>query len=193
MIRCVPHAVQKYTVWRQTCVSLCSVIPYQKVLYRVIFPLVSPLHISQQRRCWTCCLLRFLCVIVESLTTMTGRGLDKLQSCNLWDSLHFKFICLRKKAVNTDMRRKKILAPHWVRHRKVYIYTQLTTFFQDLAMTLGLSRVKQQDSVVAGPKRMVVNLFLMAQTAGQSNTKWCWTSAQWNCRKNSAVASDSCH
>ncbi len=38
-------------------------------------------------------------------------------------------------------------------------------------MTLGLSRVKQQDSVVAGPKRMVVNLFLMAQTAGQSNTK----------------------
>ncbi len=79
--------------------------------------------------------------IVESLTTMIGRGLDKLQSCNLWYSLHFKFIFLGEKRTNTDMRRKEILAPHWVRHRKVYVFTQLTTFFQDLAMTLGLCRV----------------------------------------------------
>ena len=37
-------------------------------------------------------------------------------------------------------------------------------------MTLGSCRVKKEDSVGAGPQNMFVNLFLMAQYAGQSNT-----------------------
>ena len=55
-------------------------------------------------------------------------------------------------------------------------------------MTLGSCRVKKEDSVGAGPQNMFVNLFLMAQYAGQSNTKWCSSSAkpeaqktQWRC------------
>jgi len=36
-------------------------------------------------------------------------------------------------------------------------------------MTLGSCRVKKEDSVGAGPQNMSVNLFLMAQYAGQSN------------------------
>ena len=39
------------------------------------------------------------------------------------------------------------------------------------AMTLGSCRVKKEDSVGAGPQNMFVNLFLMAQYAGQTNTK----------------------
>ena len=35
-------------------------------------------------------------------------------------------------------------------------------------MTLGPCRVKKEDSVGAGPQKMFVNLFLMAQHAGQS-------------------------
>ena len=40
-----------------------------------------------------------------------------------------------------------------------------------LAMTLGSSRVRKEDSVGAEPQNMFVNLFLMAQYAGQSKTK----------------------
>ena len=39
-------------------------------------------------------------------------------------------------------------------------------------MTLGSCRVKKEDSVGAGPQNMFVNLFLMAQYAGQSKTKY---------------------
>ena len=38
-------------------------------------------------------------------------------------------------------------------------------------MTLGSCRVNKEDSVAAGPQNMFVNLFLIAQYAGQSNTK----------------------
>jgi len=42
---------------------------------------------------------------------------------------------------------------------------------KNLAMTLGLCRVKKEDSIGAGPQNMFVNLLPMAQYAGQSNTK----------------------
>ena len=44
--------------------------------------------------------------------------------------------------------------------------------------TLRSCRFNKEDSVGAGPKNMLMNLFLMAQFAGQSQTKWCSSSAE---------------
>ncbi len=59
---------------------------------------------------------------------------------------------------------------------------------KNFTMTLGSCRVKKEDDVGAGPQNMFVNLFLMAQYAGQSKTNWCSSSAepetqktQWRC------------
>ena len=42
---------------------------------------------------------------------------------------------------------------------------------KNLAMTLWSCKVKKEDKVGAGPQKMVVNLSLIEQYAGQSNTK----------------------
>ncbi len=65
-------------------------------------------------------------------------------------------------------------------------------------MTSGPCKIiiNKEDSVGAGPQNMFVNLFLMAQSVGQSNTKCCLSSAEpeaqkikplWRCSKISII------
>lgn len=43
--------------------------------------------------------------------------------------------------------------------------------FRNLALTLGSCKAKKQDNVGAGPHKILVNLLLIEQHAGQSETK----------------------